>query len=59
MTTKVCANCQQFFSGDDNLCENCKFIKDKKIEQMANLVGAMEMLAILREVKEESGPNKF
>ncbi len=53
MPTKVCTNCKQFFSGEDDICESCKFIKEKKIEQMANLVGAVEMLAILKGTREE------
>lgn len=54
MPTKVCANCKQFFSGNDEICDNCKFFKNKKIEQMANLVGAVEMLAMLRGMKDEN-----
>lgn len=59
MSTKVCVNCKQVFSGEDNICQNCKFIKEKKVEQMANFVGAMEMLAVLRGAKDEGETKNY
>lgn len=54
MPTKICPNCKQIFQGEDEICESCKFIRDKKIEQMEDLVGAVEMLAILRGAKNKN-----
>ncbi|MBC8588289.1 hypothetical protein [Paratissierella segnis] len=54
MSTKICPHCQQLFSGEDEICESCKFIKAKKIEELADLAGTIETLAILRAVKDDN-----
>lgn len=52
MTPRNCKHCHNILTGEDEICENCKNGNFNNIDDMTKLTGAIETLALLKNLKE-------
>jgi hypothetical protein len=52
MEQRLCKSCNKTFTGDDEICNECKINKGGSDDKMNKLAGTIEALAVMRSYKE-------